>query len=197
MDDETRARVFDPFFTTKAVGRGLGLAAVLGIVRGHRGAIAVSSRSGEGTTVRALFPTIAAEFVRPRPAAEASRAQPRLPGGTVLVADDEVIVRSVAKIALEESGFEVLLARDGEQALDLFRERADDIVAVVLDLTMPRMGGDEVLREIRTVTPGLRAILSSGYTEQQALDRLTEWGDTHFIRKPYDPQRLVQMICEG
>ena len=142
MDDATRARIFDPFFSTKFTGRGLGLAAVAGILRGHKGAIAVSSAPGKGSCFTVLFPA-AARVSEERPAAPRSTA---LRGsGVVLVVDDEQLVREMAKKALERYGYTVLLAESGLAAIDLLRRHPGDIALVVLDLSMPRMSGEEAL----------------------------------------------------
>jgi CheY-like chemotaxis protein len=195
MDAETLQRIFDPFFTTKFTGRGLGLSAVQGIMRGHQGAIQVKSAPGKGTTFRLLFPVSLQ-------AAEADRTsgpQKVLPRGSglVLVVDDEFYVRDVARAALERQGFTVLTADDGMEGFDLFQAHAAEVKALVLDLTMPRMGGHELLRLIRA-SGGERipAILSSGYAQEE-LDIGTITGEApHFLRKPYQPMDLVGMVVE-
>jgi len=190
MAPATLSRIFDPFFTTKFAGRGLGLAAVLGIARGHRGAIRIESDPERGTTFRVLFPA----SDRPAEAAEPAAAPVSEHGsGTVLVVDDEEAVRTLARLTLEGAGFDVLSARDGSEALDVLRDRGDGIVAVVLDMTMPEMGGEETFRELRRRGHGMPVILSSGYHEQHATDRFA--GDlAGFIQKPYRPPQLVEAV---
>ncbi|QFG03705.1 PAS domain S-box protein [Tepidiforma bonchosmolovskayae] len=192
MDAETAARIFDPFFTTKFTGRGLGLAAVLGIVRSHRGAIKLSTAPGRGTTFTILFPA-AGPPAPPGPAPAPETASTPLPRAVILVVDDDETVRAVTRRMLELSGFTVLLAADGAEAVALYRERPG-IDLVLLDLTMPAMDGEETFRELRRLDPGVRVILTSGYSEQDAADRFAGTGLAGFIQKPYRPQDLIETV---
>lgn len=178
MSDETVARMFDPFFTTKFTGRGLGLAAVLGIVRGHGGALEVETELGVGTTCRALFPVSEGAL----PEVERSKAAGPLPALRVLVVDDEPMVRKTTAILLSTDGHEVLEARDGDIALEVFRS-SQPIDLVIIDATMPRMGGVEVIAELRRLDPALPIILVSGYSETLAAG--IEQGRVSFLQKPY------------
>jgi signal transduction histidine kinase/ActR/RegA family two-component response regulator len=190
MDDETKARIFEPFFSTKFAGRGLGLAAVLGIVRGHRGGIRVETRPQFGTTFTVLFPRSDKEPVwRSTPAA----GQSIRGDGTVLVVDDEPAVRTLIQRILERRGFSVVAAEDGAEALRVFQTHRDRIVLVVLDLTMPRMGGRETLEKLRGACPDVPAILTSGHNQNDVTERFAV-EPTAFLHKPFTPQQLLAEV---
>jgi CheY-like chemotaxis protein len=190
MDAETVDRIFEPFFTTKFTGRGLGLAAVLGVVRGHRGALSVESAPGRGTVFRILF----APSGQP-PAAGAALPHPGRRGATVLLVDDEEAVREMIGEVLESEGFEVLKAEDGSRGVALFREKRDRVDVVLLDLSMPGLSGEETYRRLREIDPGVRVILSSGYDHDEARGRFGAARPAGFIQKPYRPEHLVAEIA--
>ena len=182
MEPEVLQRIFDPFYSTKFTGRGLGLAAVLGIVRGHRGAITVTSTQGEGTCFRVLLP-VASDRVE---ATSETGAPPDSwrGAGLALVVDDEDTVRAVTTRLLDFLGFQTITAADGSEAVDLF-PTLRDVRLVVLDLTMPRMDGVETLRALRKLQPDLPVLIMSGFTTQDVATRFA--GDTRvdFIQKPF------------
>jgi two-component system, cell cycle sensor histidine kinase and response regulator CckA len=190
MDAETQARLFDPFFSTKFQGRGLGMAAVLGIVRGHRGAIKVESAPGRGTAVRILLPagSRAAEAEQETPAGPQWRG-----GGTILFVDDEPGIRTLGRRLLERIGFSVLTAADGRECLEIYRQRPEAVSCVILDLSMPVMDGAETLRELRRIRSDIRVILSSGYGDEEITRRITEEPPSGFIQKPYRLASLARI----
>jgi CheY-like chemotaxis protein len=185
---EVSGRLFDPFFTTKFPGRGLGLAAVVGIVKSHRGGIRVDTAPGRGTTLEVYWPP--AGLVAP--GLTTARPTERAPGGVALVIDDEMYVREVAASTLEDIGYTPLLAGDGASGLDLFRANRDAVRVVVLDVVMPGLTGDEVLAVIRSDAPDTPAVLISGYADRHPAER---GGRTEFLQKPFHPEELAAAVA--
>ena len=192
MSPETQAKIFDPFFTTKFTGRGLGLAAAIGIVRAHRGALKVSSQPDVGSAFRLLFPgTDKTDEVRTEDPAGVQAGQGR---GTILVVDDESGMRNLAGAILESAGFTVLTACDGGEAIRVFQRHAGEVAAIVLDLTMPVMNGEEAAAELGRIRAEVPIILSSGYSEHEVAARFAGKGLAGFLKKPYEPAELTEAL---
>ncbi len=193
MDSETLEKLYDPFFTTKFTGRGLGMSAIIGIVRGHHGAIKVYSEVGKGTTFKTLFPATdgSQTGVLKSMQAEQDTWQGQ---GRVLVVDDEQSIRRTACLMLENIGFETISAIDGLDAVEIFKQEHEHIDAVLLDMTMPNMDGKAAFREMLLIDPGVRVILCSGYNEQEATSHFAGKGLAGFIQKPYRLDVLRQTL---
>jgi len=194
MTTDTLEKIFDPFFTTKVKGRGLGLAAVLGIVRGHKGALRVYSELDKGTTFKVLFPCSKAKpdaVVQPPEVVELHGS------GIVLVVDDEPIVRTVTTGMLEKFGYTVEIAGDGSMALKKFKKIADAATAVLLDVTMPEMSTDAILDGLRKIRKDVPVILISGYSEESALVDIRPRDYNGFLQKPYNAQMLARKLLDA
>jgi PAS domain S-box-containing protein len=192
MATSTARKIFDPFFSTKFTGRGLGLSAVLGIVRGHRGSVQVDSQVGRGSRFIVLLPSIA-----PVPASSTVPCVSVLAArrGTVLVVDDEELVRSTVCAMLEDAGFVVLSAADGQEGVDEYERHQNEVDAVILDLTMPRLDGWQCMQRLRAMRHDLPILLMSGYSAQLSVPHGMEPAP-QFLQKPFDPELLVEMAAQ-
>ena len=193
MDAETRSRIFEPFFSTKFTGRGLGLAAVLGIVRAHMGAMKVYSEPGKGTTFKILFPALAKGEDIALPMEASPLANWRGTGTILLVEDEESLIALGARM-LEHLGLTVLTAADGLQAVDLYRERGKEIDLVLMDLTMPHMDGAEAFGELRRLNPDVQVVLASGYSKEDVGSRFAGKRPAGIIQKPYTLSKLREAL---
>lgn len=198
MDESTQQKLFDPFFTTKFTGRGLGMSAVMGVVMGHSGAMLIDSKPGKGSTIRVLFPADKDSAGRGAdPGKDAVRTFDLSLdqfSGTILVVDDEKMIRDMTCEMVELFGFSTLQAADGNEALNIFASARDEIQCVILDLTMPHMDGLATFSKMRAVKPDIQVILASGFSEQDATSRFSGQGLSGFIQKPYSMEDLYEEI---
>ena len=194
MDKKTRQRIFDPFFTTKEKGRGsgLGLASAYGIIKGHSGYIDVDSDPGHGTTFSIYLPASEKEVQK---AVETTEGVTK-GTGTVLLVDDEEAILQVAQELLEAMGYRVLLARNGKEAVEVYRRHQEDVDIVLLDIVMPSMGGGQAYDMMKGINPNIKVLLSSGYTIDSEATKLIERGCDAFIQKPFTMKELSGKIRE-
>lgn len=191
MSEDVLEKLFEPFFTTKAQGRGLGMSATLGIIRSHKGAMRVDSKPGRGTTFTLLFP---ASSEQPLPVEDEPSGGRWEGSGLALIVDDEEPVRAVVTRMLRRLGFDTITANDGEEAQRVLDEHADEVRLVLLDMTMPVMGGKEALAELRARYPELPVVMSSGFNEQAALPGRAADDTTYFLQKPYQLPDLERVL---
>ncbi len=192
MDEGVKRRLFDPFFSTKFAGRGLGLAATLGIVRGHRGTIKVYSEEGKGTTIKILFPT--SERAARTPKQWHGPERQWRGSGTILVVDDDSTVRRVLSRMLQRLGFDVLSATNGREGVEFLKEHGDGIDLVILDMTMPELSGKETFRLMREIHPDVKVLLTSGYNEQDTISKFAGKGLAGFLQKPVSMAALTEKM---
>jgi signal transduction histidine kinase/ActR/RegA family two-component response regulator len=193
MDAETQAKIFDPFFTTKFTGRGLGMAAVRGIVLRHKGHIQITTEPSSGTTFTVLLPSTTPQGLEVNPE---EKAAPKSRSKRIMIVDDEPQVRKTLDRLLSMSGFEVVQAKGGREAIDVFRSENQAIDCVLLDLSMPDLAGEETFRELKKIRPDVRVVLNSGYAEQEILDRIKGAGFAGLLHKPTPMNVLLETLQE-
>jgi two-component system cell cycle sensor histidine kinase/response regulator CckA len=192
MDEKTKERIFEPFFTTKEMGRGtgLGLASAYGIIKNHQGIIDVISKKGEGSTFIIYLPASGKQVAREyKPSGTIVRGKE-----TILIIDDEETILRVSRELLTMLGYNVLAAKSGKEALDIFEERHGEVDLVILDMIMPDVGGEEIFRLLKAVKPDIRVILSSGYSMNGQAKKILDKGCKAFLQKPFNIDELSQKI---
>jgi CheY-like chemotaxis protein len=197
MEKETLEHIFDPFYTTKEVGKGtgLGLAIVYGIVKNHEGYVMCYSRPGSGTSFRIYLPASVASTEHEEVVESLESKSPALGGDeTILLVDDEKFIRELGVDVLGQAGYTVLIAGNGEQALEVYRKERDRVDLIILDLIMPGMGGSKCLEELLKIGPQARVLIASGYSPDASTKGALETGAAAFINKPYDTKQLLELV---
>ncbi len=196
INDAIQDKIFDPFFTTKQTGRGLGLAEVYGTLRGHQGTLRLKSDAGNGAAFEVYLPIHDSASSSSEWSQGSLTIPAEKPKGTILVIDDEMIVLRVVKKSLERFGYRVFAASSGMEGLETFSAKISDIDLVILDLTMPHMGGEETLEELKKIDPEVKVLLASGYAENDLSSIFEDKGATGFLQKPFQVKELVGKIVE-
>lgn len=192
MNEETRKRIFEPFYTTKFTGRGLGMSAILGIIKAHRGMLQLDSTPGIGTTFKVYFPR--QEMYDYSEIAAVAASPPERSGGTLMLVDDEHMLRKMGNALFKSLGFTVITARHGREALEIFRERGNEIDVILLDMIMPVMGGIETYQHLRNISTDIPIVICSGYGEEAAAATIENDTRAGFVHKPFEPQELRNML---
>ncbi|MEM7034605.1 MAG: PAS domain S-box protein, partial [Chloroflexota bacterium] len=194
LADDVMERIFDPFFTTKTTGRGLGLAAVLGIVRGHQGGLEVESEIGVGTTFRIFLPISDHTSLPPDKSPALLPEHKRNTASTVLIIDDEEAILHTLTTILQAEGVRTIRATDGREGIKLYQQDQTEIGLVILDLSMPGLSGEETLKQLKQVNPDVSVLISSGYSEIEILPRFIDQDVVGFLQKPYQAQKLLERV---
>ena len=194
MDKETRNRIFEPFFTTKFTGRGLGISSTLGIVKSHNGALQLSSTPGEGSTFKIYLPLPEIPVEAKNKPAACNTPDARLGSGTILLVDDEEELRTIGPIRLKQIGYSTLTATNGREALEIYREHAEKIDLVLLDVLMPELGGVETYYQLREISTTIPIVFCSGCSQKELSSDILNEEHTDFLRKPYDTDQLRTIL---
>jgi two-component system, cell cycle sensor histidine kinase and response regulator CckA len=197
MTEEVRSQIFEPFFTTKEPGRGsgLGLSMVYGIIQNHGGYIVLKSESGQGTSFDLLLPAVADLMIEEIPSPSPGRIIPK-GSETILIVDDEEIIRQLGGDILEDCGYKVLFASRGEEAIQIYQEKRENIALMILDMVMPGMGGKETFLKLKEINPKIKVLLSSGYSANEGVGEILKEGVGGFIQKPYKDEELIEKVRE-
>lgn len=194
LDEATKRRIFDPFFTTKSNGRGLGLSAVMGIIRAHRGNLAVTSQLNRGTTFSMVLPVSTSENILLPVSADPLLNKTDNVQQCILVIDDNELVRDSVAAVLKSKGYSVILAADGQRGIEIYRQECDLVDLVILDMTMPGLSGEEVFRKLRQIHPQLQIIITTGHSVEDISRKFLTQANVGFVQKASGPQQLLQEV---